>query len=168
MGTIYILRHGNGKRVKIGWTSKADSTKRRSTLQTGAPHDLKIIREIPGTLAGEAWMKARFAPWRRRGEWFLFQPEMLTVRPPDSWKAPKPPKGATISAGAVKLGFDPCTDSQFYAKLDRDGDLIIWGKSMRTGHVWTALPTLRLLPRLLNDWNAQHQLASPFPLRQLG
>lgn len=69
-----------------------------------------------------------------------------------------------VPPGAAKLGMDPCSDTEFYARLTAGGQLTIWGKSRRDGRVWTALPAFKFLPRLL----AEPGHASPFPIRELG
>lgn len=77
---IYIIRAGDNGPVKIG---KADDVElRRADLQTGHHETLHIIRVIDTADHTEAALHRRFAQHRIRGEWFHFDPEMLTFVPP--------------------------------------------------------------------------------------
>ncbi len=78
---VYIIRAGKSGTVKIGWANHAG--KRLQALQISHPDRLTIIRLIDGTRATERWMHERFASLRQRGEWFTFDPVMMTVIPDD-------------------------------------------------------------------------------------
>lgn len=72
----YIIRAGEDGPVKIGKTG--DVMGRLASLQTAQPDRLKIIRLIRGD--GESALHHHFAKNRIRGEWFRFDPTMLTIR----------------------------------------------------------------------------------------
>lgn len=69
-GFVYVLAscdnpHGP---VKIGWA--VDPVKRMFTLQTGNPHEVKLVEVIPGSRRSEAALHAKLRKERVRGEWF--------------------------------------------------------------------------------------------------
>lgn len=70
----YIIRAGDSGPVKIGRTRQM--AYRLFTLQTGHYEELRLVRLIDGD--AEAVLHHRFAALRIRGEWFRFDPEMLT------------------------------------------------------------------------------------------
>jgi hypothetical protein len=78
--TVYFVQDDNG-RVKIGYA--ADPAARVGALQSANGGRLAVIRFIDGGPATERWLHRRFARRRLRGEWFAFDPEMMTVVPPD-------------------------------------------------------------------------------------
>lgn len=55
--------------VKIGWA--LDPAARIRTLQTGTPHQLRLINVVPGDRRAEAAIHAQLADDRVRGEWFF-------------------------------------------------------------------------------------------------
>ena len=71
----YIIRAGKDGPVKIGIAG--DVMGRLAGLQIAQPEKLKIIRLIRGN--GESALHHHFAKNRIRGEWFRFDPSMLTV-----------------------------------------------------------------------------------------
>ncbi len=78
---VYMVMDDSG-RIKIGVTS--DIAQRISGLQTGSSSRLSLIRFFPG--AGpriERWLHKKFKDFRLHGEWFRFDDQMLTIRPPD-------------------------------------------------------------------------------------
>lgn len=75
-------------------------------------------------------------------------------------------KAIKIPPRAVKLGFDPCSDSLFFGAIDADGQLTIWGKSKRDGRVWTALGPCPAAAKIRAGH--QHGPVSPFLIRELG
>jgi hypothetical protein len=77
---IYFLRHIETDAIKIGWSIGVPT--RVAALQAAQPGALAIVRLLDAPRWAEAWLHAKFAPYRRHGEWFTFQPEMLTVEPP--------------------------------------------------------------------------------------
>lgn len=80
-GTIYILRCEDY--MKIGFTTN-DPRLRLSTIQSGNPFSVRIVRTIPGYMPQETWMHARYAKLRLpNSEWFLYTEDVLTVEPKD-------------------------------------------------------------------------------------
>lgn len=80
--------------VKIG-TSK-DVPKRMRAIQASHSAPLRLIRTLDGGIDVEAWLHKRFADLRKSGEWFAFDPDMLTVAPPKSKKTDR--KSNRVSA----------------------------------------------------------------------
>lgn len=60
--------------VKIG--KAIDVKQRMASLQTGTPHELRLLRTLEGDR--EAEMHQRFADDRIRGEWFRWSPSIET------------------------------------------------------------------------------------------
>jgi hypothetical protein len=74
---IYFVQAGEGPAVKIG---KADDVAARlRELQCGNHLVLRVLRVVEGGRREEAWLHARYAHKRLRGEWFEFCAEMLTI-----------------------------------------------------------------------------------------
>jgi hypothetical protein len=69
---IYFAKVKNKDMVKIGISK--DPNKRKSTIQTNIPYNIKIINKIkcghPRKL--EKILHQYFAKYRKRGEWFKF------------------------------------------------------------------------------------------------
>ena len=68
-GTLYILKAEGTDAVKIGFTS-LDLSKRVRDLQTGCPHDLKLVASIEGTKGQESEIHETLRDYRIRGEWY--------------------------------------------------------------------------------------------------
>jgi hypothetical protein len=83
---VYILQGELGP-VKIGFTTSLNQ--RMSVLRTGGYIGMRILRLIEGGKLLEQWFHERFAANHRAGEWFTFDPDMLTVVPPVLTEAPK-------------------------------------------------------------------------------
>lgn len=77
---IYVIGSTPDKPVKIGLTYAL--SKRLKGIQTGSADKLRVMRTVPGALPTEEWFHERFGHLRINGEWFTFDPEMLTVEPP--------------------------------------------------------------------------------------
>jgi hypothetical protein len=75
----YIVRAGDNGPVKIGRAS--DVARRVAELQLANPERLTVIRIIDTPFDNEAVLHARFAHRSLHGEWFSFDPEMLTFIP---------------------------------------------------------------------------------------
>jgi len=75
----YIVRAGDNGPVKIGWAD--DVAARVADLQTGHYETLRVIREVDTWWNSEPQFHERFKDRRLRGEWFTFDPEMLTFIP---------------------------------------------------------------------------------------
>lgn len=74
---IYLIVDENKNFCKIGFTEK-EIESRLSMLQTGNPLKLFILSLIDGTSTTEREFHNRFRNLHKRGEWFLFMPEILT------------------------------------------------------------------------------------------
>lgn len=82
----YIIRAGDSGPVKIG---KADNPHDRlAALQTGHPDELVLLRVVDTDFDCEDIFHERFARLRIRGEWFQFDPEMMTFKPERSADPP--------------------------------------------------------------------------------
>ena len=78
--TVYFIRAGESGPVKIG--TAEDASSRLRELQAGNHVELRIMRQIDGGRAEELAMHRHFERGRIRGEWFQFDPEMLTIQAP--------------------------------------------------------------------------------------
>ena len=90
-----IQRGGADGPVKIG-VSISVNTRLRS-LQNAAPEPLEVIRMLEGGKGVEAWLHRYFSSRCISGEWFSFDPEMLTISPVVEEKA----SGAPAEHGEV-------------------------------------------------------------------
>lgn len=83
---IYFMQAGESGHVKIGWTANARTLKlRQATLQGAHFHSLTVIRTIADAPKwGERWLHNAFSDIRTGGEWFTYQPEMLTINIPET------------------------------------------------------------------------------------
>ena len=80
---IYFMRAGPDGPVKIGWTKDDETLKtRQTTLQTGQPFQLEVLRTIDTPRWTEAWLHGFFAGIRISGEWFRFDSRMMDLEPP--------------------------------------------------------------------------------------
>lgn len=70
---VYFLRAGDF--VKIGYTT--DLASRLKRLQTGSPHELRLLVLLPGTKYDEATFHRRFGSLRAHGEWFKLDGALL-------------------------------------------------------------------------------------------
>lgn len=64
-----------GGQIKIGWSKKV--SQRLAQLQTGSASPIKLLGTMPGGLAVERRVHAKFAHLRLSGEWFTAAPELL-------------------------------------------------------------------------------------------
>lgn len=83
-GLVYIVRAGAlGNPVKIGFVWNENRLRKRiQDIQHGNHERLVVIRTMPGLNQTEKWMHRHFWHLRITGEWYRFDPEMLTVSPP--------------------------------------------------------------------------------------
>ena len=79
---IYVIRHQNGL-YKIG-QSKTPKARER-TLQAEDPA-LDLILQMPGVLGDELILHERFAPKRKRGEWFELSSADLEFIKQGKWR----------------------------------------------------------------------------------
>lgn len=80
---IYFVRANGTDKVKIGYSKDHATFKGRlSSLQTGQPWKLEVLRLIEG---GEQWMETWFhqvfASCHTSGEWFVYNPMMMELEP---------------------------------------------------------------------------------------
>ena len=72
-GFIYIIRHGNDDRFKVGKTSNPNPLERRDQLDsTGVPEELKLIESFPvdNIDISEKKVHQALEPYKLRREWF--------------------------------------------------------------------------------------------------
>jgi hypothetical protein len=80
---IYFLRAGLDGHVKIGWTRDEGMLHSRiRSIQGAQPFLLVVLRPLDAPRWVETWLQGYFAGVRAAGEWFAYQPEVLTVEPP--------------------------------------------------------------------------------------
>lgn len=75
----YIIRVGADGPVKIGRSE--DPAQRLTDLQTSHAQELQLLRVLETAFEAEPIFHERFAHLRIRGEWFEFDPEMLSFVP---------------------------------------------------------------------------------------
>lgn len=68
-GRIYFTRAEETRFIKIGWTKRSPLSRVR-TLQTGCPHKLRLLTDMPGDQRRERSLHAAFSGLRVEGEWF--------------------------------------------------------------------------------------------------
>jgi Meiotically up-regulated gene 113 len=74
---IYFMQADIGGPIKIGYSATPDGVeKRRSTIQTGFPHKLIVLKTIEGGREKEKDLHARYGDLRLSGEWFEASPEL--------------------------------------------------------------------------------------------
>jgi hypothetical protein len=106
--------------VKIGFTENKKQLKFRvSMIQSNNHKEIIIIRTILGTILTEQWLHNRYKIKHIRGEWFVFDEEMLIIIPPiipividilpkrlRNIPAKIFPKwGVSFENGSIKIGF---------------------------------------------------------------
>lgn len=78
--TVYFVRDGLNGAVKIGHTRSFK--KRLYQVSRMCSSEAIVLRTIPGHKHTEKWIYQRFLKSHIQGEWFSFDPDMLTVYPP--------------------------------------------------------------------------------------
>jgi hypothetical protein len=78
---IYVIRPGEDPAVKIGFSDNVKS--RLIALQTGQAKKLHLLRVIEGSRATERWLHHHYAALWVEREWFIFDPSMLSIMPPE-------------------------------------------------------------------------------------
>lgn len=68
-GWVYLMLAKGAGAIKIGFSTKYPSSRKR-TLQTGNPHELKLVMLLQGTQRDERRYHDQFAHLHIRGEWF--------------------------------------------------------------------------------------------------
>lgn len=77
--SVYMVQAGDVGPVKIGQTSSLIG--RLQQLQTEHYEVIKLIRLLDGGSGVEHWLHKQFVASHIRGEWFRFDPVMLTIQP---------------------------------------------------------------------------------------
>lgn len=95
---IYFVQAGTDGPVKIGYS--AATVLRLINLQASHHEELVVLRELPGNKNTERWLHQHFKTSKIRGEWFRYEPAMLTVTPPR--KAPPPKNGTADTVMTVE------------------------------------------------------------------
>ena len=68
---IYIIGQEGNRYVKIGYSKDMDGIQARiSGMQTGNPHELRLLRVIGGGIDREREIHEKYEAHRVRGEWF--------------------------------------------------------------------------------------------------
>ena len=81
---IYIIRAGDSSWYKIGVT-ESDISIRISTLQTGSPEKLHLMKMYPGGFLEEKAIHKKFSYFRGEGEWFNLSKDSLGTLLDDTW-----------------------------------------------------------------------------------
>jgi hypothetical protein len=77
---IYFIQVQNY--VKIGRVGdNRELANRLGVVQTNCPYDAELIRTISGARDTEKSLHKKFQSLHKQGEWFEYDPEMLTYRP---------------------------------------------------------------------------------------
>lgn len=69
LGWVYLMLAKGAGAIKIGFSADYPSARQR-TLQTGNPHELKLVMLIQGTQRDERRYHDQFSHLHIRGEWF--------------------------------------------------------------------------------------------------
>ncbi len=77
---VYMIRQDDDDLVKIGWSQNV--AKRIPQVQRKRDATVTVVRLLYGPRWIEPWLHKQFANLRQFGEWFVFEPEMLTIEPP--------------------------------------------------------------------------------------
>tara|TARA_R100001082_G_scaffold110819_1_gene91911 strand:- start:174 stop:947 length:774 start_codon:yes stop_codon:yes gene_type:complete len=74
---VYLIK-GVDNYYKIGFSKSKETFKNRiKSLQTGCPVEIKIIKQIDGTLDDEANLHKKYSYFKEKGEWFEFNDFIL-------------------------------------------------------------------------------------------
>lgn len=68
-GTIYLIEAVGAFALKVGFTS-GPLEKRLRDLQTGSPHELRLVASQSGSKSDERALHETLEDYRIRGEWF--------------------------------------------------------------------------------------------------
>ena len=74
---IYFAQTDDNRFIKIGYA--AEVKKRVDNLRTASPHELKLLASMPGDLALEKQIHARFSYLRVNREWFNTDQEIVKL-----------------------------------------------------------------------------------------
>jgi hypothetical protein len=81
---IYMIEAVGTPFVKIGYT-REDVESRLKSLETGSPHDLRVVWTFQGNRDDEAWLHRALGSVHERREWFRRAPFMETPEQLFSW-----------------------------------------------------------------------------------
>lgn len=117
---IYFIQTGDNRAIKIGYAGNVQQ--RLANLQTGSATPLKLLASMPGTVAIERSLHAKFSHLRTHREWFGAHPDIIH----------------TALHGAQLTGITPDDDPYLaYAILDtRLVDLLIEAASIIDDGEW--------------------------------
>jgi hypothetical protein len=77
-GTVYAIQAGSAAGpIKVGWST--DPLSRARGLQTGHYEQLTVVASCPGTIDDERWLQSALAPFRLRGEWFVWNERLALL-----------------------------------------------------------------------------------------
>lgn len=98
---VYFIQAGENGPVKIGWSKKV--AQRVIDLQTGNPVKLEVLRVVEAEQWAEGWFHGEFDDLWLQGEWFSFDPRMLSLAPP--MEKPVAPKKlpTTLRPRSIKI-----------------------------------------------------------------
>lgn len=91
---VYLLADEDNEFMKIGTTTKLFS--RIKDIQTGNPRELRIIGLMKGGKKEEEELHERFNRYRKRGEWFYYNDEILNTFNPKHWKFALSPRDLIV------------------------------------------------------------------------
>jgi hypothetical protein len=75
-GYVYFVEAVGTGTVKIGWCNYERLDRRIASLQTGCPHELKLLTYYSDSQAGEKHMHRWFFRYHVHGEWFRHEGEL--------------------------------------------------------------------------------------------
>ena len=88
---IYFIQDGKKGSIKIGYSKDKEGVKKRLTsLQTGNPKKLTIIKQFKGGLGLENKIHKKFEFLRLHGEWFSYHKELMNFKLSDLKESPPP------------------------------------------------------------------------------
>ena len=76
-GVVYFAQAIGTGFVKIGYS--ADVRGRIKSLETGCPHDIRVIKTLVGTTQQETDVQFLLRPWHHKREWFDFSDEAIKI-----------------------------------------------------------------------------------------
>lgn len=74
-GYVYFIQAQDSLAIKIGFAVDVES--RLKTLQTGNSERLEVVGTVPGCIADEKALHAKFSLDHKRGEWFYASNELV-------------------------------------------------------------------------------------------
>ena len=102
IGVVYFIKSGD--KVKIGFTRDIDG--RLAPLQSGNPHEMRLLGTIPATDDTEAFFHQMFAAQRVVGEWFKIAGPLdafLSALPENARLRKRGKKRQSVVSGEIDL-----------------------------------------------------------------